>query len=388
VNTVSFGDPLGQMDDPVNCGGVLAMGGYFSTSSQLRTVNGRLFNRIVEGDVVVNGGWDGCGLYESFANLAEVVTHELGHVLGLGHSAEPEATMAPRAHFDGRGASLRADDMAGLRFIYPGEASAPAAPGAPDLVVSALSAPGSASAGSALSITDTTRNQGDAGAGASVTRVFLSKDVSLDAGDVVLGQRAVGSLGTGAGSAAASNVTVPATTPAGSYYVLARADALGGVAESNEGNNVAGLPFTVVGSDAAAELIIDNAPAGLRDTTGGRSFSGRWCASSAPGSFGGGSLASCGFLRDTYRWTPRIPARGAYDVYVWWTSSTRRSRRVPVTVTHAGGSTTRTFDQRTGGGRWQLHGRYTFEVGTTGSVSVSDGNGQAAADAVRFVRVP
>ncbi|HET9490915.1 MAG TPA: hypothetical protein VFR64_14330 [Methylomirabilota bacterium] len=61
---------------------------------------------------------------------------------------------------------------------------------------------------------------------------------------------------------------------------------------------------------------------------------------------------------------------------------------MPVTVTHAGGSTTRTFDQRTGGGRWQLHGRYTFEVGTTGSVSVSDGNGQAAADAVRFVRVP
>jgi len=78
VNAISFGDPLGQIDDPVNCGGALAMGGYFSSSSQTRTVNGQSFNRIVEGDVVVNRGWDGCGFYERFANLAEVATHELG----------------------------------------------------------------------------------------------------------------------------------------------------------------------------------------------------------------------------------------------------------------------------------------------------------------------
>jgi len=70
--------------------------------------------------VVVADGWNGCGFYESSANFAEVMTHELGHVLGLGHSSDPTATMYARAHFDGRGASLRADDMAGLRFIYPG----------------------------------------------------------------------------------------------------------------------------------------------------------------------------------------------------------------------------------------------------------------------------
>jgi hypothetical protein len=33
VSVVSFGDPLGQMDDPVNCSGVLAMGGYFGTTA-------------------------------------------------------------------------------------------------------------------------------------------------------------------------------------------------------------------------------------------------------------------------------------------------------------------------------------------------------------------
>src|SRR5262249_24421924 len=50
------------------------------------------------------------------------------HTIGIGHSSEddnaaPElkdATMYYRAHFDDRGASLRADDLAAVRFIYPG----------------------------------------------------------------------------------------------------------------------------------------------------------------------------------------------------------------------------------------------------------------------------
>jgi hypothetical protein len=508
VSTVSFGDPLGQMDDPVNCGGVLAMGGYFSTSAQRRMVNGQTFNRIVEGDVVVNRGWDGCGFYERFANLAEVVTHELGHVLGLGHSSDSDATMAPRAHFDGRGASLRADDSAGLRFVYPGAAaggsdlvvealavspsslapgagatvsyavanrgtlavsgtygeriylstnttldaadillmttaprSTPLAPnatvslsqpltipastaagthfiivqtdeaagvtesnetnnvaatslavqpspaGAPDLVVSALSAAGSVAVGTGFSVNDTTRNQGTAASGASTTRFFLSRDTILDPGDVVLGHRAVGALAAGGASSGSSNLAVPATTTAGSYHVLAQADAAGGMAESSESNNVTAVALTVTPSSAGGELILDNAPAGTQDTAGGRTFSGRWCTSSAPGPFGGTSLQSCGFRRDTYRWTPRLAAAGTYDVYVWWTASQTRSSQVPITVTHTGGSTTRRFNQRTEGGRWQLHGRYTFGAGTAGSVSVSDANGQAAADAVRFVRI-
>ena len=118
VNAVSFGDPDGDMDAPVNCGGTLAIGGYWATSGQ-RTINGQVFTRIVEGDVVFADGWAGCGFYETFANLAEVATHELGHTLGLGHATNTTATMYAYAHFDGRGASLRDDDKNGLRFIYP-----------------------------------------------------------------------------------------------------------------------------------------------------------------------------------------------------------------------------------------------------------------------------
>src|SRR5947209_3526997 len=85
VNTISFGDPLGQLDPPTNCTGTLGLGGYFRDDSQTRVVNGQTFSRILEGDVVFNDGWAGCGFYETYANLAEVATHELGHVLGLGH---------------------------------------------------------------------------------------------------------------------------------------------------------------------------------------------------------------------------------------------------------------------------------------------------------------
>jgi len=45
-------------------------------------------------------------------------------------------------------------------------------------------------------------------------------------------------LATGASSEASTIVTVPPATPAGNWYVLARADAEGAVAESVETNNV------------------------------------------------------------------------------------------------------------------------------------------------------
>ena len=116
VSAVAFRDPLGDIDPPVNCTGTLAYGGYFR-SDETRVVNGRSFYRIIEGDVVFADGWDGCGFYERYANLAEVATHELGHVLGLDHPTDTDATMYAYAHFDGRGASIHASDLAGLRSV-------------------------------------------------------------------------------------------------------------------------------------------------------------------------------------------------------------------------------------------------------------------------------
>jgi subtilisin family serine protease len=165
----------------------------------------------------------------------------------------------------------------------------------------------------------------------------------------------------------------------GSYTLHVRARDL----EDNEDPTPATRSFTVnVTAPPAGEIVIDNGAAGT-------TFSGNWCASAGASPFGPGSLYSCGsFTRDTYRWRPTIPATRAYDVYVWWTTGANRATSAPFSVVHQGGTTTRTFNERTGGGQWVLHGRYTFSAGTAGYVETSDVNGQACADAVRFVPAP
>lgn len=47
-----------------------------------------------------------------------VITHELGHILGLGHSTDPRAIMYPDVTTLSR-ATLSDDDVAGLRHLYP-----------------------------------------------------------------------------------------------------------------------------------------------------------------------------------------------------------------------------------------------------------------------------
>jgi hypothetical protein len=126
TSQVVFDDPYREMPRPQSCSGVLALGGY-CTSSVRDTVGGVSFFHITEGNITFNRGFGGCSFWNQ-TNLAEVATHELGHAIGIGHSAEeddaaPElkdATMYYRAHFDGRGASVRADDIAAVRFLYPG----------------------------------------------------------------------------------------------------------------------------------------------------------------------------------------------------------------------------------------------------------------------------
>jgi hypothetical protein len=117
VTKIIFNDPFNQISDPNGCGGVLAIGGYCAGSSY-KTVNGVQFRKINEGDIIFNNGWGNCSFWNQ-TNVSEVATHELGHTIGLSHSTDASATMYSFAHFDGRGASLRADDEAGATFIYP-----------------------------------------------------------------------------------------------------------------------------------------------------------------------------------------------------------------------------------------------------------------------------
>ena len=136
---------------------------------------------------------------------------------------------------------------------------------------------------------------------------------------------------------------------------------------------------------APAEIIVDNAALGVSDAAGGRTFTGKWCKSTAANKYGTDSLYSCGTSLDTYRWTPNITDAQSYDVYVWWSAHPNRSAAVPIKVVHGGGTANKSFNQKGGGGQWVLHGRYAFAVGTAGYIEVSDSGGQSAADAVRIV---
>ncbi len=66
--------------------------------------------------------------YTTRCRVQEVLTHEIGHALGLGHSDDSDATMYAYAHFDDRCASLAADDANAIRFMYPGSTAPPPPP--------------------------------------------------------------------------------------------------------------------------------------------------------------------------------------------------------------------------------------------------------------------
>ena len=110
----------------------------------------------------------------------------------------------------------------------------------PDLIISALTRDvPTIQAGGTVTITETTQNRGAGSAVPTTTRYYLSTNTTFDVSDVPLGSRAVGILLSRVSSAGSAAVRIPAGTPPGQYYVLARADADNGVAEANEVNNTA-----------------------------------------------------------------------------------------------------------------------------------------------------
>jgi hypothetical protein len=126
TNVISFGDPQGIIPDPVGCAGTLAVTYIQFSSSPNKVVNGINFKQLFQADMVFNNGFD-CFLSD-LLNLSEVAGHEMGHAIGLAHSSENpletnldlrDALMYYQAHGDGRGASVRSDDIKAVQLVYP-----------------------------------------------------------------------------------------------------------------------------------------------------------------------------------------------------------------------------------------------------------------------------
>jgi subtilase family serine protease len=123
-----------------------------------------------------------------------------------------------------------------------------------DLTVAAVTAPATGAAGSPIAISDTITNTGAGAAAASVTRFYLSANGVLDAGDTVLGARAVPALPGGASNAASSLMTIPATMTAGAYFIIGQADANATVAETSEVNNTRVGGLVKIGADLVVSV--------------------------------------------------------------------------------------------------------------------------------------
>jgi subtilase family serine protease len=151
--------------------------------------------------------------------------------------------------------------------------------GTPDLVTVAVSAPpATAAPGTSFKVTDTVQNVSIISSGSSTTRYYLSLDGEKSADDVLItATRFVASLAPGASSTASRTITIPSLTAPGVYRLLACADDLEKVMESNEGNNCRASEETLTIPTAQA------ASGRLPDTRAIHSGAGR----PAPGIFSG-----------------------------------------------------------------------------------------------------
>jgi subtilisin family serine protease len=123
-----------------------------------------------------------------------------------------------------------------------------------ELAVSAFTVPSKGGAGSSLIVSDTTVNSGGQSAAPTFTKFYLSANTGLDVNDALVGSRAVPDLAAGATSAGTTIVTIPPNTVAGSYYLVAKADADAAVAETQETNNTFARAI-LIGSDLLVSAI-------------------------------------------------------------------------------------------------------------------------------------
>lgn len=122
ANTISFNNCDNYFAPSQSCSGLLAVSGivrYYP--DQTKMIGGTRFAKAIESNISFNPY--GLCNFTNRCQIQEVMTHEMGHAVGLGHSSDAAATMAAYVHFDNRCALLMPDDVQGLKAVYPGGSS-------------------------------------------------------------------------------------------------------------------------------------------------------------------------------------------------------------------------------------------------------------------------
>ena len=189
VGVVTFEDPLDQIS-----GSTLAVGGGSFTSGG-GTVNGTPFARFIRGYVIFANAADLSPSFRQPLNFSRVLQHEIGHAIGLGHSADGSANiMHPSCCASNAPVppAMGPDDLAGLNFIYPAGSTTP--PSTPPATCTYSISPTSNSTAAAAGTTGTVSVTTQAGCAWTASVSSTSTFISISSG----------SSGTGSGSVAYS----------------------------------------------------------------------------------------------------------------------------------------------------------------------------------------
>jgi len=88
---------------------------------------------------------------------------------------------------------------------------------------------------------------------------------------------------------------------------------------------------------------------------------------------------------DAFTWTPTLPSAGSWRILVRWPASSANTATARYTVTHAGGTTTVTANQKQNGGVWNSLGTYSLAPGAGHKVTLAAStDGATIADALLF----
>jgi hypothetical protein len=139
--SVNAGSGLVSFEDPEEDAGsgVLAIGGYCA-SGPTTTVSGQNFSSISHAYVVFNQAASMSASYKVAPSFTRVLTHEIGHAIGIGHpcgGSGPACTTAMQANLMYPSCchaamplppAIGPDDLAALEFIYPQSGTPPPPP--------------------------------------------------------------------------------------------------------------------------------------------------------------------------------------------------------------------------------------------------------------------